>query len=139
MKKSIKYFDDVLKTDESTCSHVAAWAVLTSALGPEGVKKFADALFGKVQYLQTVKKEKSRALELINQAVVNLSSSPIPALIEQAKAHLSMCNWDQALEASQRCLDIDASCIDALRIKVLHILARSGKGQEVWNSLGICV
>eukprot|EP00051_Salpingoeca_urceolata_P023185 m.390103 g.390103 ORF g.390103 m.390103 type:complete len:1321 (-) comp20074_c6_seq3:93-4055(-) len=118
-KKCIKYFDDALKQDDT----------------PEGVARRMDALLGKIQYLQQQKSDYTRSLQLLDRAVVAFDHFA-PALMEKAKAQVAVGEWDLALETAQRVLSMDASLVEALSIRVLHVLCRTGRYQTAATQLG---
>jgi tetratricopeptide repeat protein 21B len=93
-----------------------------------------DALFGKAYFLCT-QKNTDDALQTYN-VVLGLFPDYMPALVEKAKMHLAMGDWEDAVETCHRCHERDPNCIAAHRILVLHSLCRVGNSQEAAKALG---
>lgn len=85
---------------------------------------------GKIKYVQMIQGNYADSIDLLNQAVVAYPMF-LPALIEKARAHMAVGDWDQAVDTAKRCLAMDDVCILALRIQAIFILARTGNSQEV--------
>ncbi|XP_038077972.1 tetratricopeptide repeat protein 21B-like isoform X2 [Patiria miniata] len=112
VKKSGKYFEEALS----------------------GASKDVEALIGKARYF-TLRHNYSGALDQINQAVVSYPGF-MPALIEKMRLLMALQDWDQTVETAQRALSQQSSCLEAIRMEILHILCRDGKYEEAVLRLG---
>ncbi|KAJ8385445.1 hypothetical protein AAFF_G00188970 [Aldrovandia affinis] len=92
----------------------------------EGLKEKADvfALMGKARYYE-FRQNYSGALEAMNQVVVSFPGF-LPALVEKMKLLLTLQDWEQTVDAAQRLLQKDKSCVEAQRMIALHSLCREG-------------
>lgn len=111
-KKSIRYFDEALKTGS----------------------KNIDTLFGKAKFYE-LRHNYSGALELINQVVVSFQGF-LPAFVEKMKLQLALQDWDQTLESAQRAVETNMHCVEAMLYQVLSLLCKEGNYSEVSSKIG---
>lgn len=116
VKKSVKYFDEVLAGTEQP--------------------KPLDAMLGKARYYLS-RHNFSHALDLLNQAVASYPGS-VPALLDKMKVQLALQDWEQAVETAQRCLLApaqDQGGVEATSLLALELLAKEGSREEAANRL----
>ncbi|XP_047136983.1 tetratricopeptide repeat protein 21B isoform X1 [Hydra vulgaris] len=106
VKKSIKYFDEVLS----------------------GSVKEIDALLGKIEYLK-IKNNFTEALELVNQLIV-IYPDFYPGLVEKMKIQLALQDWEQVLETSERVFILDSQNIEALHLVILELVSQKSNYNE---------
>lgn len=75
------------------------------------------------------------ALEIFDR-LVSTFGDYLPALIEKAKVHMALNDWEMAVSTAERCLAIDRHCIDAHRVLILNQLCRVGNGGRAASALG---
>nr|VZI27184.1 unnamed protein product [Spirometra erinaceieuropaei] len=92
-----------------------------------------ENLFGIAKYYRSIR-EFSNSLDRLND-LITLYPEFIPALVEKIDVLLAMGQWERALDAASRCLDIDGKCVDASKYKVFHALCRGGNYMQVLCSL----
>jgi tetratricopeptide (TPR) repeat protein len=92
-----------------------------------------DALLGLAQYHEHFK-ELDSAVEELNQCVVDFSWFT-SALSEKARILLARGDWDQAIDAANRSLTLAPNNIEALRITVLHMIARGSRPADASKRL----
>ncbi|XP_064471618.1 tetratricopeptide repeat protein 21B-like [Ornithodoros turicata] len=92
-----------------------------------------EALFGKAKCLEQ-SGDFAKALEVINQAVV-LYNGFVPALLQKAKLHLAMSDWDQMVDSCNRAITHDPACIEAQIYVILHLICKSGDYKEASTKL----
>ena len=98
--------------------------------GESRTRVSVDALFGKAMFY-SVDKKYEEALQTLNE-VLGRFPEYLPAIIETAKVHLALQDWEMALELCGRCLDYgSANCVGARRVKLLYQLCRVGNNKEV--------
>ncbi|KAL3836422.1 hypothetical protein ACJMK2_021855 [Sinanodonta woodiana] len=112
-KKSFKYFEDAISKD-----------------GASDI----DALFGKAKCFE-MRHNYSGSLELVNKVIVTYPNF-LPALVEKMKLQLALQDWEATLETSQRALDQDIHCLEAIRYQALHLLCREGNYGEAAAKIG---
>ena len=88
-----------------------------------GGAQAVDGLFGKA-YLFSQERNPAEALERYN-VILSLFPDYMPALIEKARAHLALADWEAAMDTCVRCHEREPNCIGAHRIIVLHQLCRN--------------
>uniref|UniRef100_A0A4W5JI60 Tetratricopeptide repeat protein 21A/21B N-terminal ARM repeat domain-containing protein n=1 Tax=Hucho hucho TaxID=62062 RepID=A0A4W5JI60_9TELE len=100
-----------------------------------GLKEKADvfALMGKVHYYE-YQHNYSGALETVNQVIVSFPGF-LPAFIKNMKLLLTLQDWEQTVDTSQRLLQKDKNNLEALRMLTLHSLCREGDFTESVNQL----
>eukprot|EP00731_Ephydatia_muelleri_P012930 Em0007g240a len=116
VKKSVKYFDEVLAGTEQP--------------------KPLDAMLGKARYYLS-RHNFSHALDLLNQAVASYPGC-VPALLDKMKVQLALQDWEQTMETAQRCLlttQDQGGCVEATSLLVLELLAKEGSREEAANRL----
>uniref|UniRef100_A0A4W5JEK9 Tetratricopeptide repeat protein 21A/21B N-terminal ARM repeat domain-containing protein n=1 Tax=Hucho hucho TaxID=62062 RepID=A0A4W5JEK9_9TELE len=72
----------------------------------------------------------SGALETVNQVIVSFPGF-LPAFIKNMKLLLTLQDWEQTVDTSQRLLQKDKNNLEALRMLTLHSLCREGDFTEV--------
>ncbi|CAH8634107.1 unnamed protein product [Dicrocoelium dendriticum] len=148
--KAREYIQRALKANlllnEALCLH--GWIDLASTdetVRKKAVRFFEDAsnddtptnlccLMAKARYFQLFN-SCVPALELMNVTIVKFPKF-IPALIEKMHLQIILNDWEQAMDAAQRCLVIDAHSIEALKCQVLYYLCYSGNLSEARKKLG---
>ncbi|XP_033124188.1 tetratricopeptide repeat protein 21B-like [Anneissia japonica] len=111
VKKSGKYFDEVLKNSKELA-----------------------AMLGRTRLLM-MRCNFSGALDVVNQAVVSFPGS-IPALIEKMRVQLAQGDWEQALDTANRALNQSTHCLEAVRIEVLYLLSKESNSEAAVSKLG---
>ncbi|XP_008061219.1 tetratricopeptide repeat protein 21B [Carlito syrichta] len=101
----------------------------------EGLQDRNDtfALLGKAQCLE-MRQNYSGALETLNQIIVNFPNF-FPAFIKKMKLQLTLQDWDQTVETSQRLLLQDNQNVEALRMLALYYLCREGDIEKASTKL----
>jgi tetratricopeptide repeat protein 21B len=148
--KARKILDQLLssrsKTDSATqlrASVLRGWIDLT--VEPK-TKRDADVRENAIHYLDQVKendaerllglakfydlkKNFSKALECFDELLVKHAWFP-HGVSEKALVLLKMGQWDQCLDSVERALSDNPRDLEALRIRILHLLSRDGKPRE---------
>lgn len=120
-KKADRFFNEAIKAAASGGSQ-------------QGIE--IDAMFGKARFLMSEGQQQgSAALDILN-TISGTYQNFSPALIEKAKGHLALSDWDAMIDTVQRCLDFDRQCIDSHRLHVMHQLCRVGNYVEAARRLG---
>jgi len=139
-KKAREYIGRVLEIMSTypQAKSLQAWIELTSGSDTKARKSLElfeqaqeankgdlDAVLGKVQYLEQQNKVRE-ALDLLNTVLVNFGWFT-PAVSEKARLLLALGEWEQAHDASNRALALDANNVDALILQIMHLLAKESK------------
>ncbi|XP_062313935.1 tetratricopeptide repeat protein 21B [Osmerus eperlanus] len=120
----------ILKGWIDVTSNKDAYAKKAGKYFDEGLKERVDvfALMGKAQYYE-FRQNYSGALEIINQVIVSFPGF-LPAFIKKMKLLLSLQDWEQAVDAAHRLLQMDKNNLEALRMLALLSLCRDGAVTE---------
>eukprot|EP01137_Pigoraptor_chileana_P035464 Opistho-2@29514 len=110
-------------------------AFLNEALKSMGDNKNYEALLAMARHLSVNRRRSSDALECINMIIAS-NQTFLPALVEKMRVLLSMDDWDQALEVTQRIMEINPQDVEAARMVLLHRLARIGGYPQAAKRLG---
>ncbi|CAH8848235.1 unnamed protein product [Trichobilharzia szidati] len=111
-KKAVKYFEECTYDEEAMS---------------------VECLMGKIKYFQ-VCKSFSSAMDVINIVIVNFPNY-VPALIEKMRLQLVFQDWEQASDTAMRCLTVDPTCIEALKLQLLSSLCYEGNYVEASKKL----
>ncbi|KAJ1547291.1 Tetratricopeptide repeat protein 21B, partial [Cladochytrium tenue] len=78
-----------------------------------------DALMGRLQFLRTLRKQHTPALDITAQ-IIAYHPGFIPAYIERVYVLLEMAAWEQVMEASQRLSSLSPDNIDSAAILIIQ-------------------
>jgi tetratricopeptide repeat protein 21B len=147
-KKGREYIKKVLEIQSNypQAKSLEGWIELTSGSDIKAKKSLEmfkqareanrndmDALLGIAQYYEHFK-DLDSAIEELNQCVVDFSWFS-PALSEKSRILLAKGDWDQAIDAANRSLTLAPNDIEALRLTVLHMLAKGSRPTDTSRRL----
>lgn len=72
----------------------------------------------------------AESLKLLNTTIMRFPSF-LPAFVEKIEVLLSSDQWEQALDAASRCLDINPRCIVSTTFKLMHSICRGSNYMHV--------